>query len=146
VFCGHSFVKWKSRQRDLLVTKWKVLIKIIIWTLSWTMNIILNYEHYLELWTLSWTMNIILNYEHYLELWKKNAKFKFNKKIISWFLDFSTEHLFTSRGIPAFRRARVEKRWSSKSRCHIIEIYSLLNHMCVYTYSFPKPLSNLTVL
>jgi len=70
------------------------------------------------------------------------------EKLISLLLDFSTEHLFTSRGIPVFRGAQVEKRWSSKSRCHIIEFYSLLNHMCVciYTYSFPKPLSNLNVL
>ena len=28
-FCGPSFIKQKSAQRDLLVTKWKVLMKIL---------------------------------------------------------------------------------------------------------------------
>jgi len=35
----------------------------------------------------------------------KHTKLKFNfKKMIFWFLDFFTEHLFTSHGTPLFRR------------------------------------------
>jgi hypothetical protein len=37
----------------------------------------------------------------------KYAKFRFDKNsIIFWFLDFLTEHLFTSRGTPLFRGTR----------------------------------------
>ena len=81
MFCGPSFIIWKSVERDLLATKWKVLIKIIIWAVSSTM---MKYAKF---------------------------RFNKKKSIIFWFPNFYTEHLFTSHGTPLFCRTYFGKCW-----------------------------------